>query len=356
MKVPFCRPSINKEEIDAVIKVLRSGWLTTGSVTKQFEEEFAKYVGAKYAVAVNSCTAALFLSLKALRAKEGREVIVPSLTFTATASTIIHAGLKPVFVDVDKGTFCLDPILTLDAINANTVAIVPVHLTGSLAPVFAQEADLTAERRILVIYDSAHRIGKELTQPSSTCYSFYATKNMTTGEGGMITTNSKEKAEWLRQARLHGLSTGAEDRYRGGKWKYSVDFTGWKCNLTDVASAIGLVQLKKLPEMEMKRKKIVERYNEALGYDRVGTHLYPILVEDRDKFMLRMRDVGIGVSVHFLPLHLMPAYKDYKPTQPLPNTEYLGSRLVSLPLFPDMTEKEQEYVIDNVKKIGGLIV
>lgn len=351
IKVPFSKPSVTEEEIQAVTKVLKSGWLTTGEITRDFEKKFAEYVGAKYAVAVNSCTAALSLSLKALEeyidpVEEGDEVIVPSLTFTATASIVTHCGAKPVFVDVEKDTFCLDPLLVFDAMTPKTKAVIPVHLTGNTA---------NSPYDGSVIIDSAHRIAKEKSIADFTCYSFYATKNLTTGEGGMITTNYKDKAEWLRQARLHGLSTGAENRYRGGKWEYSVDFTGWKCNLTDIASAIGLVQLKKLPKMEKKRKKLIKRYNEALGYERTGTHLYPILVEKRDEFMTKMREAGIGCSVHFLPLHLMPAYKDYKPSYPLPNTEFLGERLVSLPLYPDMIEKEQEYVIENTLKFGKLI-
>lgn len=354
MKVPFSKPAITEEEIQAVTKVLKSGWLTTGDITKQFEKKFAKYVGAEYAIAVNSCTSALFLSLKALGVGEGDEVVIPSLTFTATASVVVHCGAKPVFADVDKETLCLDPLLAFDAMTPHTKAIIPVHLTGNPASRIFREVAL--DPYVKVVVDSAHRITRKEVPADFTCYSFYATKNMTTGEGGMITTNNKDKADWLRQARLHGLETGAEDRYRGGKkWIYNVNFPGWKCNPTDISSAMGLVQLKKLPEMEEKRKKLIKRYNKALGYNRTGTHLYPILVDNRDKFMVKMREAGVGVSVHFLPLHLMPAYKDYKPPQPLPNTEFLGEHLVSLPLYPDMTEKEQEYVIDNVKKIGGLI-
>lgn len=332
--IPFSKPSITAKEHYAVTAVLNSGWLTSGPVVKKFEEEFARYVGARYAVAVNSCTSALFLAIQYAH-KECDYIEVPSLTFTASAATIIHAGKKPTFVDVDPLS------LVAEDIQAPCVA---VDLTGNISGADGP----------MVVHDCAHRIDKSMCRGKEGifCFSFYPTKNLASSEGGMICTNDEEAAEWFKLARSHGQTKDNYSRYAVGgahNWEYSILFPGWKMNMTDIQAAIGLEQLRRLPEMDAKRRSIVERYNEAFDLNRTGLHLYPIEVGNRADFMGKMEERGVGCSVHFLPLHLMPAYKGYK-HDPLPVTERLGRQLVSLPLWPDMSDEDVETVINAVKE------
>lgn len=341
--IPLTRANITQAEIDAVTKVLRGGWLTMGPETEKFEQEFAKYVGAKYAVAVNSATSALFLALQALGIKERDEVIVPSFTFASSVNVIIHSGAIPVFADIKMEDFTMDQDSLDKLITKKTRAIIPVHYAANRAMI---KSDLP------VIEDSAHYIPKkgDNKKTFARCYSFYATKNMTTGEGGMITTNSKTVADWLKQARLHGLSKDAWKRYGvSSKWTYTVEFAGFKFNTTDINSALGRVQLKRLDAFEKRRREVVALYNKLLGLDNKGTHLYPILVENRDKFFEYMKKNEIGCSFHFTPLHLQPAFKKYA-GEKLPVTEYVGSRVVTLPLDSVITDKEVRLVASLVKK------
>lgn len=388
MNIPLSRADIGKKEIEAVTKVLKSGWLTMGKETQIFEVEFAKYVGAKYAVAVNSATSALFLSLQALGIKSGDEVIVPSFTFAASVNVIINSGAIPVFVDINLDDYTIDQKSFDKSVSKKTKAVILVHYGGNRGKI---KTDLP------IIEDSAHLIPKNGDNSNSfvRCYSFYATKNMTTGEGGMITTNDSKLVDWFKQARLHGLSRDAWKRYEvKSKWIYTVEFAGFKFNTTDLNSSIGRVQLKRLDRFEKRRKHVVELYNKLLGKNNVGTHLYPILVEKRNLFFEYMQKKGIGCSFHFTPLHLQPAYNRFDKTLPyqgrdvgearlkfptttlersdlslryqktmdsksgeaykkfnkssLPVTEYIGSRVVTLPLDSVITDKE-------VKKIAGLV-
>lgn len=335
--IPFDRPSIGKQEIQAVAKVLKSGWLTMGEETRLFEQEFAKYVGAKYAIAVNSCTAALFLSLKALGIKEGDEVIVPSFTFPSTVSVVIHCGATPVFADINPDDFCMDQKSFEGVITKKTKAVIPVHYGGNRAVI---------KTHLPVIEDSAHLIPKNGDKKNSftRCYSFYATKNMTTGEGGMITTSNKRIAGWLIKARLHGLSKDAWKRYEvKSKWVYEVEFPGYKFNTTDINSALGRVQLGRLDGFEKRRRKVVSLYNKLLGLKNKGTHLYPILIEERDKIFEYMKENGVGCSFHFLALHKEPAFKRYARGK-LPVTEYIAQRVVTLPLDAMISDEEVERV------------
>lgn len=273
-QIPFERPSVGEEEIKAVSKVLKSGWLTMGPETQAFEEEFARYVGAKYAIAVNSATSALFLALKALGVKKGDEVIVPSFTFAATANVVVHCGATPIFVDIRKDDFTLDQKSLDGTITKKTKAVIPVHYGANMARI---------KTLVPIIEDSAHLIKRNGNNNKvfASCYSFYATKNMTTGEGGMITVSNSKIADWLRMARLHGLSRDAWKRYGlKSKWIYTVEFPGWKFNTTDLNSAIGRVQLRKLDGFEKRRRHVVKLYNNLLGLKNKGTHLYPILVEE----------------------------------------------------------------------------
>lgn len=331
MDIPFFRPSIGKEEIEAVDKVLAKGWLTMGDVTLQFEEEFAKYINAPFCVAVSSCTAAMFLTVQALKKfnKPIGKVSLPSLCFTSTAAVLYQSGVDFEFEDIEPSTFLMKRTENMS---------IPMHYGGLF----------NFQPRVL-FEDSAHRIIKNSFNGNITCFSFYAIKNITTGEGGMIALKDEEMADWLRKARLHGISADAWKRYgKNSKGVYEVEFPGWKANLTDFQSAMGLVQLKKLDSMQERKKELVKRYNSNLGgIDRESNHLYPILVHNRDEFMDYLKENGIGFSFHFPPLHLQPAYKDKK--KDLPVTEFVGSRVVTLPLYPDMSFDEVDRVCEHVK-------
>lgn len=346
MNIPFARATISKEEIKAVVEVLKSGWLTMGKQTEVFEQEFAEYVGANYAIAVNSCTSALFLALQSLGIKKGDEVAVPSFTFAATVNVIIHSGAIPVFVDINKDNFTMDQNSLDKVITKKTKVVMPVHYGGNRASV---------KTTLPVIEDSAHFIPKNGDSKKSfaRCYSFYANKNMTTGEGGMITVNNKAVAEWLKMARLHGLSRDAWKRYNvKSKWIYEVEFPGFKFNTTDINSALGRAQLKKLAKFEKRRKEAIALYNKLLGLNNQGIHLYPILVENRDSFFEYMKKKGIGCSFHFTPLHLEKAYRVFQ-TRSLPVTEYVGKRVVTLPLDAKITDREIKEVAEAVKEFPG---
>lgn len=331
MIIPFHRSTFNQEEVKAVRAVIKSGWLTMGKKTLEFEKKLAEYVGAPYVIAVNSGTSALFLAIKAfLRKNKIKKITIPSFTFSATAAVCLHNGLDIEFGDIDKKTFNLKP--------TNNWSI-PVHYAG-----------LYCHQKKVVVEDSAHRIMKNSFCGNLTAYSFYVTKNISTGEGGALATGDKETAQWLKQARLHGLSADAWKRYqKKGDWQYQVEFPGWKMNMTDLQAALGLVQLKKLPEMHQKRKRLVKRYNRWLGgIDREANHLYPVLVNKRAQFIEYMKKNGVSCKVHYLPLHLQPAYQKWK--KKLPNTEYVGKRVVTLPLYPDLNFKEVDLISKLVLK------
>jgi len=285
----------------------------------------------------------LFLSLKALGVGEGDEVILPSFTFAATGNVVVHCGAKPVFVDIDPESFVMDQAAFERAITKKTKVVMPVHYGGNRAEI---KTDLP------VIEDSAHLIPKKGDNQSSfsRCYSFYVTKNMTTGEGGMITLSDEAKVEWLKKARLHGLSRDAWKRYEmKSKWVYEVEFNGEKVNMTDMAAAMGREQLKKLDVFEKRRQEVVKLYNRLLGLSNKGTHLYPILVEDRDRFFEYMKENEIGCSFHFTPLHLQPAFERFGKIK-LPVTEFVGKRVVTLPLDAKVSDEEVERVVTCVKK------
>lgn len=341
--IPFSRASITLQEKKAVDRILKGGWLTMGEETRAFEKEFAKYVGAKYAIAVNSCTSALFLSLKALGVGVGDEVIVPSFTFAATANVVVHCQATPVFVDISENDFVMDQKSFEKAVTKKTKAVIPVHYGGVRA---------TIKTNLPVIEDSAHLIPKsgDNTQSFTRCYSFYATKNMTTGEGGMITFSESNLNEWFEEARLHGFSKDAWNRYNiGSKGIYRVKFSGFKFNTTDINSAIGRIQLKKLDKFEKRRREVVALYNKLLGLNNKGTHLYPILIENRDEFLVWMRKNRVGCSFHFPPLHLEPAFINYQ-QKALPVTEYVGKRIVTLPLDSVISNQEVRGVAALVKE------
>jgi perosamine synthetase len=374
MNIPFHKPYITDEEIEEVVDSIRSGWLTMGPKTQKFEEEFKKYIGCAFAIAVNSCTAALHLSLKIIGIKEGDEVIIPTMTFTATGEVVTYFGAKPVLVDVDKETHNISVEAIEKAITPRTKAIIPVHYGGQ--PCDMDEImEIAKKYNLYVIEDAAHalpasykdkRVG---TIGDITCFSFYATKTLATGEGGMITTENGEWADRMRILRLHGISRDAWKRYtKEGSWYYEVIEAGYKYNMTDIQAALGIAQLKKLEWMQQKRAQIADRYNLSFKdselinllsnkFDRTSAwHLYVIRLNiealriDRAGFIEALKEQGIGTSVHFIPLHRHPFYRNkfgYNPKS-FPMAEWIYERSISLPIYPGMTEKEVDFVIENV--------
>ncbi len=371
--LPYHQPSIDEEEIKEVINTLKSGWLTMGLKTIEFERLIADYTGAKHAIAVNSCTSALHLSLIALGIGKGNEVITTPFTFASTGNVIIHAGANPVFVDIKKDTYNIDPEQIKEAITSKTKAIIPVHYAGQPCDMKAI-MDIAEDSHLFVIEDAAHAIGAEYenkkigTFGTTTCFSFYATKNMTTGEGGAITTDDDKLAEKLKVLRLHGITKDAWSRYsEKGNWYYEIEDCGWKYNMTDIQASLGIHQIKKLDKFIEKRKEYANMYNNELNkiggvvvpYEMPNVkhayHLYPILLENykREDFINKMQEKGIGCSVHFIPLHLHPFYKQifkFKKGD-FTNTEWVYEKEVSLPLYPSMSVKDVKYVISCIVEI-----
>jgi len=373
--LPYCQPSIGEEEIREVVDTLKSGWLTTGPKVERFEQLLAQYTGAKYAVAVNSCTAALHLSLIALGIRKGDEVITTPFTFPATANVIVHVGAKPIFADIKLDTYNIDPEEVNKAVTPKTKAIIPVHYAGQPYDIEAIK-EIADDQDLYVIEDAAHALGAEYdgrkvgTFGHSTCFSFYATKNITTGEGGAVTTDSKELADRLRVLRLHGLDKDAWKRYSsGGSWYYELRECGFKENMTDIQAALGICQMRKLDMFIEIRRKYAEIYNRELKkqsnvitpYEKMNVkhpyHLYPILVEgyDRARFVEKMGELGIGCSVHYIPLHMHPFYKDtfHFEEGDFPHAEQVSAKEVSLPLYPKMREEDIWDVVSSVKQLLG---
>ena len=421
MKIPFYKPSIGAEEIDEVVQTLKGGWLTTGPRTKQFEKEFADYMRQKHAVAVNSCTAALHLALEAIGLKAGQGVIVPTMTFAATAEVVRYLGGRPILADCRVEDFNLDvadaerKIQSALASGQPVAAIMPVHYGGQIGDVAGVQA-LARRYGLKIIEDAAHccpayfresrkqkvesrneTAGPKTTavtgspvQPSAfslqpppewlpvgtaadiSCYSFYANKTITTGEGGMACTNNDEYADRMRIMSLHGISKDAWKRFTAeGSWYYEIIAPGYKYNLTDIASAIGIHQLRKADRFHRRRTEIVEAYNRVLKDveelilpqtlpDRIHSwHLYVLRLKldrlkiDRGQFITELQQRGIGASVHWLPLHMHPYYREtygYAP-QDLPTAAALYPEIVTLPVYPDMSEEDVAYVCESIKEI-----
>ncbi|WP_408955101.1 DegT/DnrJ/EryC1/StrS family aminotransferase [Natroniella sp. ANB-PHB2] len=376
--IPFYKPYIDKKEINSVVESMESGWLTTGPKVKEFQNKFADYVGSKHALAVNSCTAGLHLLLVAAGIGEGDEVITTSMTFAATANVIVEVGAKPVLVDIDPKTFNMDIQDLERKITDKTKAIIPVHMAGQ--PCEMDEImKLAKERDIYVFEDAAHAIwtkykGKMVGNISDgTAFSFYATKNLCTGEGGMVTTNNDELAENIRINTLHGISRDAYDRYtnKEASWYYEIVTPGYKYNMPDINAAMGIEQLNKLEEMQKRRKEIADIYTEAFKEVpevkvpyvkddiRHAWHLYIILLEvemlkiDRNEFINKLTELNLGTSVHFIPIHFHPYYKENYGFEEgdFPNCEYVFERNISLPFYPAMTDEQVYQVIDRVKQV-----
>jgi len=374
----FGSPAIEQIEVDEVVDSLRSGWLGTGPKVKRFENAFKEYVGTKHAIALNSCTAALHLSLVAIGLEAGDEVITTPMTFTATAAAIIHTGAKPVFVDIDRETMNISPEGIEAAINEKTKAVVPVHFGGYPCDM-EKITSISGRYRLKTIEDAAHAIetkssGRKVGSIGDlTCFSFYATKNVVTGEGGMVTTNNEEYADWIKVLALHGMTRDAWHRFNDEGFKhYDVIYPGYKYNMMDIQAALGIHQLERVEINAVRRRAIWNRYNKAfrslpvitpsdklLPGDQHGYHLYTVLLEiekvkiNRDQFLQALHKENIGTGVHYKALHLHPYYsKTYGYGRgAFPNAEYVSDRTVSLPLSAKLTDDDIENVISAVSRV-----
>jgi perosamine synthetase len=402
MKVPFFRPSITEAEIAEVVDTLRSGWLTTGPKTKEFEAQFARFVGAKHAIALNSCTAALHLALDAIGLRRGDCVLVPTMTFAATAEVVRYFDAIPVMVDCEPRTLCIDVAAaraTLVALREGQKvaglappygpvrAIIPMHYGGQMADVVAVRA-LADEFDLAVIDDAAHTLPAYYRENAAspwraagtcadvTCFSFNAHKCNTTGEGGMAVTDDDGRAARMRLMSLHGLSKDAWKRFTSeGSWYYEIAAAGFKYNLTDIASALGLQQLRRAEELWQARRALVGQYREVLGGipglqlpeelpDRQHSwHLYAVRIDPgvwrkgRDAFIDGLKERGIASSVHWMPLHLHPYYRETYDLGPglFPVAESVWPRLVSLPLFPGMRADEVQAVGAAIRDLASAL-
>jgi dTDP-4-amino-4,6-dideoxygalactose transaminase len=378
--LPFALPDIGEEGIESVSESLRSGWLTTGPKAKRFEDEFAEFVGVRHAVAVNSCTAGMHLSLDAIGIGPGDKVLTTDFTFTATAEVIRYVGADPVFVDIDSVTLNIDVEAVAEALagDKSIRAIMPVHVAG-LGCDMQSLASLANDYNIPVIEDAAHAfptsIDGQLVGSLSelSVFSFYVTKTLATGEGGMVVTDNVEFAERMRVMRLHGINSDVFDRYTSEKpsWYYEVIAPGYKYNMPDTAAAIGIEQLRKAWDFQRRREEIAQRYNEAFQDlplqlpslpkedDTHAWHLYIVrlnldeILISRDEFIERMVAAGIGVSVHFIPLHIHPYWRDTYHLNPdqFPVAHATFERIVSLPIYTKMTDSDVSRVIETVRMV-----
>lgn len=370
--IPVFKPSYGKDEFDAVKKVMKSGWVGLGPVTAEFEERFAKYIGVKYAVALNSCTAALHLAMKVMDI-EGGDVLTTPMTFVSTNHAILYNNATPIFCDIEPDTLNISFKEIEKNITKNTKAIVTVHYGGhpcDMDPILK----LAKDRGIKVIEDAAHGCGGEYrrrkigTIGDIACFSFHAVKNLATGEGGMITTNSQNIYERLKKLRWLGINKGTWDReiseeHTSAKkysWYYDVEEVGFKYHLNDIPAAIGIAQLKKLDKMNDKRRRLSFRYNGLLkgagdietpivkDYARSAHHNYVIKTEKRDRLNAYLQEKGISTGVHYIPNHHYRMYKNCKADCPV--VEGVWKKLLTLPLYPDLTLKEQGGIVENIKE------
>lgn len=375
--ISFSRPFISNKEIKAVEKVIKSGWWTTGKVSQAFEESFSKYIGCRYAIALNSATAALHLALKAIGVGKGDEVIVPTMTFAATAEVVIHCQAKPVLCDCEADALNIDIEDLKRKVSKRTKVIIPVHMAG-LPCKMDEVRKIARVKNIYVVEDAAHALGAEYKNKmvgmlgDLAAFSFYVTKPIAAGEGGMLVTNNKRFAELARSLSLHGLSHGAWDRYSGfGSPSYKIIHAGFKYNMPDILAAIGLYQLKKANYLFEIREGYSKKYTKAFSNNDLieipicpkglkhAWHLYIIKLKleklniSRDKFMQKLRNEGVCASVHFMPLHMQPFYKkNFKlKNSDFPNATSVSKRIVSLPLYSAMKISDIEFIVSKVNKI-----
>lgn len=388
--IPYALPDVGEEEIDAVARVMRSGWLTTGPETAAFEEEFASYLGGGVtALAVNSATSGLHLALEALGIGPGDEVIAPTLTFTATVEVVRYLGADAVLVDVDPTTLNISPRQFEAAITPRTKAVMVVHYGGLACEM--DEVFAIAERHgLAVIEDAAHALpttwgGRKIGTLASaaTVFSFYANKTMTTGEGGMIVTHDTQLIRRMKTMRLHGIDRDAFDRFKSKvpAWYYEVIAPGFKYNMTDVAAATGRVQLRRLEQMAESRQRVADHYLAALADlplrlparppegELHAWHIFPIRLDgpalelDRDRFIEALAEAGVGTSVHYVPLHRQPYWRDRYELEPqhFPVAEEAYARMISLPIYSGMTLSQVDRVVAAVSRVrmhstAGLVI
>ena len=371
--IPFHKADISEEDVTAVSEVIRSGWLTMGQKTFDFEKSFVKDMSDTKAIGLNSGTAALHLALICAGVEAGDEVIVPAITFASTANVIRMCGAKPVIVDVERNTHLIDINALEKTLSKKTKAVIPVHFAGQTCDMNILNA-IAEDNDIKIIEDAAHayptfyRDKMAGSLGFAAAFSFYVTKTITSGEGGMLTTNDSAVAERARLLRLHGISKDAWKRYsKEGSWRYDVTEWGYKYNMTDMAAALGFSQLKRAQEMTQRRKDISAKYDEAFknleeihpyeinNFCQSSYHLYPLRLNlektstTRDNFIKEMNERGIGTSVHFIPLYHFSCNSDlkYSPSN-FPNSEWIFERSVSLPIYPGLTDEDVDYIIENV--------
>lgn len=374
IKISFFSPVITDEDKRAVLDALNSTLLTDGPRLRQFEEEFAKFVGAKYAVGVSNATSALHLSLRALGIGKGDEVIVPDMTFVATANAVVLSGATPVFADIDEDTMNISPDSIKKNISPKTKTILPVHFAG-LACNMTEIRSIARQNNLKILEDCAHAIGTTWQKKhvgnfgDAGCFSFYPTKNMTTIEGGMVVTNSKRIAKYVMSARNHGLTKTLTQRYSHGKpWDYDMKESGYNYRLDEIRSALGLSQLKLVKKLNEQRRKAFDYYNDGLR-DIKGIitpqsvqrgahshHLYILRIKDgsstsRDMVFAKLLKYGIKTSVHYKPLHRFTAFKKFVGKSSFTHSEKLYREIISLPFYPNMPRKHQDYVIESLRKI-----
>jgi len=377
-KVPFYKPSLDEAEIEAVRSTLIDGWITTGPKAKKFEAEMAAYTGSKYALAVNSCTAALHLALAAAGIKRGDKVITTAYTFAASVETIIYCGARPVLVDIDPATLNIDPLQVAEKMDKKTKALVTVDIAG-LPCDYDSLRPLAAKKKLFLLADAAHSLGasykgvKVGRLADATAFSFYSTKNLTTGEGGMLVTDDRKLHERAAILSLHGMSKDAWKRYTSeGSWYYEIVAAGFKYNLSDLQASLGLAQLGKFPKLQERRRYLAELYDRYLapyldmlelpprnGHSEHAWHMYLIRLKPkvlkigRDELLRRLVAFGIGTSVHFIPVHLHPFYRKFLGHKPadFPNALATFKRIFTPPFYPAMSDGDVEYVCSKLGEI-----
>lgn len=387
LKIPFSRVTCNGNELEFLREVLASGWLTTAGKTQTFENQFGERVGARFACAVNSCTAALHLGLEALGVRPGDTVLVPTMTFTATAEVVRYLGADPIFLDVEYGSSLVTRESLSEAIRQNPGAkvFIPVHFGGQAAPLLGANGsgllDICRQNSISVLEDAAHTFPAKCAARmigslgNATCFSFYANKTITTAEGGMLTTNDPAIAKRVKVMRLHGIDRDVWDRFTSDKpsWEYDVVAPGFKYNMPDVAAAIGLAQLEKADIFRTERERCAKFYMERLagldvidlplvhcGIEEHSWHLFPLILKDhapvsRNRFIEVMAERGIGTSVHYKPLHRMTYYRERYNLRPesFPNAERIWKGCVSLPIYPSLSKDELDYICNAIWELLG---